>query len=347
MRPGDTVCERVWVGLETVLAAGRAEIDPRALVLAHVRRGGPGYSHAADRIDCLEILFGRGGELVAAALAAEVIVMPRVYVAGFARIGINSHAADGIAGDGSGGGGHCEPPVRDVGFPVTGRSRDRQHGDTGMNIGQAARASGLPPKTIRYYEDIDLIRPSRGDNGYRDFSEADIHKLDFLARSRSLGFSIDDCRTLLSLYEDSDRASSEVKRIASQHLTRIGKKIDELEGLRRTLETPDRPLPWRRPSGLPDIGRPRRGRTPDKLRAAVPCRVLARRQSPLILARVACRTSVRYRQRKRVGQRWTGSGRSVMVGAPSVGRLPVHRLRGPGTGRTQWGSGSALSAGPS
>ena len=106
-----------------------------------------------------------------------------------------------------------------------------------MNIGQAARASGLPPKTIRYYEDIDLIRPSRGDNGYRDFSEADIHKLDFLARSRSLGFSIDDCRTLLSLYEDSDRASSEVKRIASQHLTRIGKKIDELEGLRRTLET--------------------------------------------------------------------------------------------------------------
>ena len=105
-----------------------------------------------------------------------------------------------------------------------------------MNIGQAARASGLPPKTIRYYEDIDLIRPSRGDNGYRDFGEADIHKLDFLARSRSLGFSIDDCRTLLSLYEDSDRASSEVKRIASQHLTRIGEKIDELEGLRRTLE---------------------------------------------------------------------------------------------------------------
>ena len=75
-----------------------------------------------------------------------------------------------------------------------------------MNIGEASRASGLPTKTIRYYEDIGLVRPARGTNGYRDFSDQEAHKLAFLGRSRSLGFSINDCRTLLSLYEDRDRA---------------------------------------------------------------------------------------------------------------------------------------------
>lgn len=104
-----------------------------------------------------------------------------------------------------------------------------------MNIGDASAACGLPVKTIRYYEDIGLIHPARGDNGYRDFSEIDSQKLAFLSRARSLGFSIEDCRSLLSLYEDRERASSEVKQIASEHLQRIAQKISELESLQRTL----------------------------------------------------------------------------------------------------------------
>ena len=106
-----------------------------------------------------------------------------------------------------------------------------------MNIGEVSRASGLPAKTIRYYEDIDLVRPARGANGYRDFSEQDTHKLAFLGRSRSLGFTIEDCRKLLSLYEDRDRASANVKALASEHLDRITQKIEELQALKSTLET--------------------------------------------------------------------------------------------------------------
>ncbi len=105
-----------------------------------------------------------------------------------------------------------------------------------MNIGEAAAASGLPAKTIRYYEDIRLVRPARGANGYREFSERDAHKLAFLGRARSLGFSIEDCRTLLSLYEDRDRASADVKRVAREHLGRIERKIAELQALRGTLD---------------------------------------------------------------------------------------------------------------
>jgi MerR family copper efflux transcriptional regulator len=106
-----------------------------------------------------------------------------------------------------------------------------------MNIGEVSRASGLPAKTIRYYEDIDLVRPARGANGYRDFSEQDTHKLAFLGRSRSLGFTIEDCRKLLSLYEDRDRASANVKALASEHLDRIAQKIEELQALKSTIET--------------------------------------------------------------------------------------------------------------
>ena len=105
-----------------------------------------------------------------------------------------------------------------------------------MNIGDVAGASGLPAKTIRYYEDIGLVRPHRSSNGYRDFSETDAHKLAFLARARSLGFSIEDCRTLISLYEDRGRASADVHRIATGHLSDIGRKIAELQSLRRTLQ---------------------------------------------------------------------------------------------------------------
>ncbi|MEO0821050.1 MAG: Cu(I)-responsive transcriptional regulator [Pseudomonadota bacterium] len=106
-----------------------------------------------------------------------------------------------------------------------------------MNIKSASALSGLPAKTIRYYEDVGLVRPGRTANGYRTFTEADCHKLAFLARARSLGFSIEECRTLLGLYEDRDRASADVKEIARQHLDRIERKIAELQGLRAMLST--------------------------------------------------------------------------------------------------------------
>lgn len=104
-----------------------------------------------------------------------------------------------------------------------------------MNIGDVARLSGLPAKTIRYYEDIGLVQPLRSDNGYRSFRESDLHKLAFLGRARSLGFTIDDCRTLLALYEDRNRASAEVKEIAREHLKRIKQKLDELREMQGTL----------------------------------------------------------------------------------------------------------------
>lgn len=104
-----------------------------------------------------------------------------------------------------------------------------------MNIGAAGRRTGLPSKTIRYYEDIGLIEPARDGNGYRDFSDADCHKLAFIGRARSFGFSIDDCRTLLALYEDETRASADVKRLAQGHLDRIDARLAELQEMRRTL----------------------------------------------------------------------------------------------------------------
>lgn len=106
-----------------------------------------------------------------------------------------------------------------------------------MTIGEVSGASGLPAKTIRYYEDIGLVRPPRRDNGYRVYREQELHKLRFLHRARSLGFTIDQCRQLLSLYEDEARASSDVKALARKHLKEIEDKIQELEGMKSTLNT--------------------------------------------------------------------------------------------------------------
>ncbi len=104
-----------------------------------------------------------------------------------------------------------------------------------MNIGEVAERSGIPPKTIRYYEDIGLVRPARSENGYRAFGETDLHKLAFLGRARTLGFSIEDCRTLLGLYEDEGRESAQVKAVAEEHLSEIDKKIAQLRSMRDTL----------------------------------------------------------------------------------------------------------------
>lgn len=104
-----------------------------------------------------------------------------------------------------------------------------------MNIGTAAEKSGLPPKTIRYYEEIGLLKADRAGNGYRDYSTADVHRLRFLQRSRSLGFSVEECRQLLSLYGDKERESADVKAIAQTKLSEIDRKIAELASLRDLL----------------------------------------------------------------------------------------------------------------
>lgn len=104
-----------------------------------------------------------------------------------------------------------------------------------MNIGTAAEKSGLPPKTIRYYEDIGLLRPDRAENGYRDYSTSDLHRLRFLQRARGLGFSVEQCRQLLSLYDDKERESADVKRIAAAKLVEIERKIAELVALKEML----------------------------------------------------------------------------------------------------------------
>lgn len=105
----------------------------------------------------------------------------------------------------------------------------------GLSIGEAAEKSGLPPKTIRYYEDIGLVRPLRSANGYRAFGEREVKALMFLARARSLGFSIEECRELLAMQADSERSSADVKRLAVAHLTRIDAKIAELQTMRTAL----------------------------------------------------------------------------------------------------------------
>lgn len=101
-----------------------------------------------------------------------------------------------------------------------------------MRIGEAARASQLPTKTVRYYTDIGLIpAQARQENGYRSFDEADIRKLNFIRKARAFGFSIEDCRHLLDLYQNTDRSSADVKRITLEHLRRVEEKMRELRSL--------------------------------------------------------------------------------------------------------------------
>lgn len=104
-----------------------------------------------------------------------------------------------------------------------------------MNIGQAARQSGLPSKTIRYYEDVGLLRPARRANGFRDYGEKEVHDLRFIARARGLGFSVEECRHLLDLYRDKERPSSSVRQTAILHIASIRRKVEELRQMERSL----------------------------------------------------------------------------------------------------------------
>ena len=106
-----------------------------------------------------------------------------------------------------------------------------------MKIGEAARASGVSAKTIRYYESIGLLpRASRSESGYRSFVQIDIDTLRFVQRARSLGFSVKDVARLLDLWRDRSRVSSAVKTLATEQLGEIDRKIDELRSMRDTLE---------------------------------------------------------------------------------------------------------------
>ena len=104
-----------------------------------------------------------------------------------------------------------------------------------MNIGQAAEATGLPAKTLRYYEEIGLVKPARDRNGYRRFATVDVHNLTFVARARALGFPIEQCRTLLALWQNKSRASADVRALALEHLEHIEEKIADLTAMRDTL----------------------------------------------------------------------------------------------------------------
>jgi MerR family copper efflux transcriptional regulator len=104
-----------------------------------------------------------------------------------------------------------------------------------MNIGQVAARTGLPVKTIRYYEDIGLITPGRGDNGYRDFGDQDVSWLHFVAQARHLGFSLDECRRLMALYCNKNRASRDVRALAQDHLAEVRNRIVQLQSLETTL----------------------------------------------------------------------------------------------------------------
>lgn len=106
-----------------------------------------------------------------------------------------------------------------------------------MNIGQASKKTGLSSKTIRYYEDIELVKAGRAENGFRIYGDGHIHRLSLVQRSRSLGFTIDECRLLLSLYDDKNRASADVKALALEKITEIDSKLLELKSLRSTLKS--------------------------------------------------------------------------------------------------------------
>lgn len=104
-----------------------------------------------------------------------------------------------------------------------------------MKIGDAAARAGLSVKTVRYYADIKLVAPQRAGNGYRDYDEADVRRLGFIGRARAFGFSVDDCRRLLGLYDDPARASADVKAIAEAHLAELDAKLAQLSTLRGEL----------------------------------------------------------------------------------------------------------------
>jgi Cu(I)-responsive transcriptional regulator len=105
-----------------------------------------------------------------------------------------------------------------------------------MNIGQAAAKSGLPVKTLRYYEEIGLVSPARiKGNDYRDYSTIDVEHLRFLQRARAVGFSLGVCRELLGLYRDENRRCSQVKKLVLEKIDQVENQLRELQALKLAL----------------------------------------------------------------------------------------------------------------
>jgi Cu(I)-responsive transcriptional regulator len=106
-----------------------------------------------------------------------------------------------------------------------------------MNIGQAAEASGVSSKMIRYYESIGLVpKTVRTEAGYRVYSQNDVNTLAFVRRARDLGFSVEQIAELVALWRDRDRASTDVKRIALEHVEILERKARELQEMAATLK---------------------------------------------------------------------------------------------------------------
>ena len=105
-------------------------------------------------------------------------------------------------------------------------------------IGEAARRAGVSARMVRHYESLGLLPPvHRTDSGYRQYTEADVHALRFIRRGRDLGFSMDEIATLLGLWQDQGRASSQVKAIAQKHIDTLAERIAAMQSMQRTLQT--------------------------------------------------------------------------------------------------------------
>lgn len=166
-----------------------------------------------------------------------------------------------------------------------------------MNIGEAANASGVSAKMIRYYEEIGLIPAAvRTESGYRVYGEREVHMLRFIRRARDLGFSVEGIGELVGLWRDRSRQSGDVKRLALSHIDSLRRKIKELEEMAATLETlaahchgdhrPDCPILHDLQAAAPEatapskrsgaVARRNRSEDPQSIRRTVPARMPGR-----------------------------------------------------------------------